>query len=235
MEKTTDEIMDLIEDPLTYLKFRAKEFLTKSFQEYCDYHSEEISHFDLTKEESDLLKNGCHQILTGKGKSEEEYLDNLGMAGCDLLLKILLCKVDSRQNYLAINKEISVEKIVVSDLRFFLGGTFSLYNRINVVEDAHIQKERRIKDSLKRKIIDFLYAQPNQTIGNRFNGLSVTSYLDLLNEFVPGIDRIEKGLLLPVSMELEKEGIIKLDFEPDREKPTKITLTDKAILEYYHK
>ena len=98
-----------------------------------------------------------------------------------------------------------------------------------------MEKERLVIEGVKKKVRDFLYSAQNHSIGYGYKGVypNESGYIGLLRQFVRPLDSAEKNLLNVACEELIKDGDIKVEKE-ETEELTKVTLTNDAILKYFH-
>lgn len=76
-----------------YIYSKAKLFLKIGPKEYLAKDFFEIDVSDLDEEDFEILKNGCEQILKGKGLTAENPFENLGVLGFAKLFEIFHFKV----------------------------------------------------------------------------------------------------------------------------------------------
>lgn len=71
-----------------YIYSKAKLFLKIGPKEYLAKDFFEIDVSDLDEEDFEILKNGCEQILKGKGLTAENPFENLGVLGFAKLFEV---------------------------------------------------------------------------------------------------------------------------------------------------
>lgn len=124
LERLSIEEQELfVQSGYGYIYSKAKLFLKLGHKEYLATDFFEIDISNLVDEDFRILKNGCEQILMGRGLSPEKPFENLGVLGFAKLFEIFHFK-NSRVETL---KPDPMKFLDVMIVEHFVDGTKSKY------------------------------------------------------------------------------------------------------------